>query len=361
MLLGIGYLCRAYGIYATDPLAPGYDSVVSQLTAAIAGRSWVYWVTIGSTLAVLALSANTGFADFPRLCRLLAEDHYLPHALATRGRRLVYSSGIVTLSLVAGALLVTFGGVTDRLIPLFAVGAFLAFTMSQIGMVVHWRRIRGHPMSSAINALGAICTALALVVVLVAKFTEGAWITALVLPSLLAIFWGIHRHYSEVREATSIPSPVEPSLAVAPLVLVPIKQWDTISRKAVQFALSLSSDVVGVHVTSAADDGAAVAAQWEAAVSVPCAMRTSPVPSLAIVKSPYRTVMRPLLTYIEEVARAHPGRMLAVILPELVEAKWWHYFLHNQRATLLKALLLLHGDRQVVVINVPWYMEIDKP
>ena len=175
MLAGIAFLVHAYGIQATDPGQPGYQSVLSILLAAVAGRGIFYYVSIGSILAVLTLSANTAFADFPRLCRAIASNNYLPHSFATRGRRLVYTQGIVVLALLAGLLILIFGGITDRLIPLYAVGAFLAFTLSQAGMVSHWRRVggQGAMRSIFVNGLGAVATGITVIVVLVAKFTSG--------------------------------------------------------------------------------------------------------------------------------------------------------------------------------------------
>jgi amino acid transporter len=183
MLAGIAYLIRAYGIEATEPGARGYQSVLSMLLAAVAGRGVFYYVSIGSILLVLALSANTAFADFPRLCRAVAQNNYLPHSFATRGRRLVYSQGILVLAGLAGLLLILFRGVTDRLIPLFAVGAFLAFTLSQAGMVGHWRRVGGEGATRSIivNGLGALATGVTVVVVMVAKFQQGAWVTMLLI------------------------------------------------------------------------------------------------------------------------------------------------------------------------------------
>ena len=197
MLAGIAYLCVAYGIGATEPGQPGYESILSQLVAAVIGRGFFYYVTIGSVLSVLALSANTGFADFPRLCRVIAQDGFLPNGFAHRGRRLVYSQGILVLAVLSAGLLIAFGGITDNLIPLFAVGAFLAFTLSQAGMVAHWWRVGGPHAgkSMAINAAGAVCTAVTLVVVLVSKFLEGAWVMMLLIPALLALFYGVRTHY----------------------------------------------------------------------------------------------------------------------------------------------------------------------
>src|SRR5271170_1758858 len=186
-LAGVALLCRAYGIGATDPAGSAYQSILSQLVSAVMGRGWFYYLTIASILTVLALSANTSYADFPRLTRAIAQRDYLPHVFKVRGRRLLYSHGIVALVGFTALLLIIFGGVTDRLIPLFAIGAFLAFTLSQAGMVVHWRRLGGKGMGRRmlINGVGAVATGVTLIVVLIAKFTEGAWITAILVPALM--------------------------------------------------------------------------------------------------------------------------------------------------------------------------------
>src|SRR5579863_7343252 len=210
MLVGIAFLVPAYGIAATDPGLPGYDSVLSQLLAAVTGRGAFYWVSIGSILIVLSLSANTAFADFPRLARAIAQNGYLPHAFVIRGRRLVYAQGIYALAALTGLLLIIFGGITDRLIPLYAVGAFLAFTLSQAGMVMHWRRHGGSGASRSmfLNGLGALATGITTAVVLVAKFMDGAWITVLLIPSLIWMMRSVRRHYlrvaEEVRAATAV-------------------------------------------------------------------------------------------------------------------------------------------------------------
>src|SRR6202049_410090 len=205
MLAGISYLVKAYGIAATDPGVPGYQSLLSMLSAAVFGKGFFYYLTMGSILFVLSLSANTAFADFPRLCRAIAQNNYLPHAFAYRGRRLVYTYGIVVLAVLCGGLLILFGGVTDRLIPLYAVGAFLAFTLSQSGMVMHWRKKRGpHWVKSAlVNGFGALVTGVTVVVVLVAKFVEGAWITLLFIPLTIVFFTAVRRHYTYGQMLTS--------------------------------------------------------------------------------------------------------------------------------------------------------------
>jgi amino acid transporter len=195
MLAGVAILVRAYGISATEPGLPGYQSVLSMLVAAVAGRGWFYYVTIGSVLFVLALSANTGFADFPRLCKGLAQNGFLPQWFEFRGQRLVHSHGVVFLAALTGILLVVFRGVTDRLIPLFAIGAFLAFTLSQAGMVAHWKRVggKGAARSMIVNALGAVRTATTLIVELVAKFASGAWVSAFLIAGLVAIMTWVRR------------------------------------------------------------------------------------------------------------------------------------------------------------------------
>src|SRR6202167_2207003 len=201
MLAGISYLVKVYGIAATDPGQPGYQSVLSMLTSAVFGKGVFYYLTIGSILVVLSLSANTAFADFPRLCRAIAQNNYLPHVFSYRGRRLVYTYGIVVLALLCGGVLICFGGVTDRLIPLYAVGAFLAFTLSQAGMVMHWRKNRGPNWlkSALVNGLGALVTGITVVVVLVAKFAQGAWITLLFIPLTIVFFIEVRRHYHSIK------------------------------------------------------------------------------------------------------------------------------------------------------------------
>ena len=199
---------------------------------------------------VLALSANTGFADFPRLCRVIAQDGFLPNGFAHRGRRLVYSQGILVLAVLSAGLLIVFGGITDRLIPLFAVGAFLAFTLSQAGMVAHWRRVGGEHArkSMAINGAGAVCTAVTLAVVLVSKFAEGAWVMVLLIPALLVLFHSVHAHYQAVGREVATSEPLDAADLEPPLVLLPIRGWSAITRKAMRLALKISPDVYALHI-----------------------------------------------------------------------------------------------------------------
>src|SRR5690348_8353796 len=253
MLIGIAYLCRAYHIGAVEP-GPGYQSVLSQLTAAVVGRNIFYFITIGSVLLVLSFSANTAFADFPRLCRLIAEDGYLPAPLAERGRRLVYTWGITALALLCAALLILFDGVTDRLIPLFAVGAFLAFTLSQAGMVAHWKRKGGSRLNILLNGLGAVATAGTLVIVTVTKFLAGAWIVTLLIPLIMIMMFSIRRHYERLRTQISRAAPLDLSERRAPFVVMPMMAWTRVSRAGLQFAFGISSEVHVVHVSTGEGD-----------------------------------------------------------------------------------------------------------
>ena len=358
LLAGIAYLVRAYGIQATDPGLPGYQSVISLLVAAVAGRGVFYYFTIGSVLLILSLSANTAFADFPRLCKAVAHDGFLPHAFGYRGRRLVYSEGIYVLAVLSGILLILFGGVTDRLIPLYAIGAFLAFTLSQAGMVGHWRRNRGRGAgrSMLVNGLGAVTTGATLVVVLVAKFTSGAWVSVLLIGGMMSAMMWVHRHYDRVAEEVRCPQPLQIENLGPLIVIVPIQSWSLISQRAIQFALTLSPEVHALHVGTE-EETTALQDNWKQLVEEPVARAGGTPPNLVTLTSPYRLVIKPILDYVLDVEAKNPGRQIAVIVPELVERHWYHYPLHNQRAELLKAFLLVKSSRNIVLINVPWYIE----
>src|SRR6202522_1138315 len=290
LLGGIALLLPYYKIAATDPGAPGYQSVLSMLTAAVAGKGIFYDVTMFSVLLVLCLSANTSFADFPRLCRMIARDDYLPHSLTTRGRRLVFSQGIWALAIFAALLLIFFGGVTDRLIPLFAVGAFMAFTLSQAGMVGHWWKTDPGPgkwRNIFFNGLGAGATGITVLVVLVAKFMDGAWVVVLLLPAMLVFMGRIRHHYGLVEEEAKLKGgvgdldvPLTP-----PILIVPVERWNAATEKALQFAMSLSPDVQAVHVKCDSDEGNN---PWEWA----CSKRPEGprIPKLVTLPSPFRLV-----------------------------------------------------------------------
>ena len=358
LLAGIAFLCRAYGIGATDPTQSGYESVLSQLLAAVAGKGWFYYGSIASILLVLTLQANTAFADFPRLCRVVALDGFLPRAFANRGRRLVFSHGIFALAILAGGILLLFGGVTDRLIPLYAVGAFMAFTLSQAGMVIHWKRTGGsHAHSSMlINGLGAVVTAATTIVVMVSKFAEGAWVTVLLIPVIVAVMKNVHGHYARLARSIETRQSLPTQGLAAPLVVMPFDHWTRIAQKALRFAISISPDVIAVHVDSSEAPNR-LPKDWPRLVEEPARRAGLPVPRLEVIQSPYRFVIAPLLQFVLDVERRNPGRLVAVLLPNLVERHWYHRFLHNQRAELMTALLLLSADQRIVIINVPWYTE----
>jgi amino acid transporter len=357
LLAGIAYLSRAYHIGATPP-GPGYQSVLSQLTGAVFGRNLFYFVTIGSILVVLSLSANTAFADFPRLCRLIAQDGYLPNPFAVRGRRLVYTWGITVLAFLCAMLLIAFGGVTDRLIPLFAIGAFLAFTLSQAGMVAHWRRTKGphSRLAILINGVGAVATASTVVIVTITKFKTGAWITTLVIPGLIALMFSIRRHYDRVAQEIADAPPLDFRRLRPPVVIMPMFTWNEVVRRALEFALTVSSDIHVLHVHTE-DEEKEFHTYWKAHVDEPIRRAGLPAPHVQILASPYRFVITPIVDYVLDLEKKLPGRQIAVIVPELVERHWYLYFLHNQRAAWLKTALLLKGNKRIVIINVPWYLD----
>jgi amino acid transporter len=357
MLGGIAFLVKAYGIAATPPGQAGYDSVLSQLIGAVAGKGVFYWVSIGSILFVLALSANTAFADFPRLSRAIAQNGFLPHGMTLRGRRLVFAQGVYMLAGLAGGLLILFGGVTDRLIPLYAVGAFMAFTLSQAGMVMHWKRVggAGAGRSMLVNGLGAVATGITMLVVMIAKFTEGAWITVLLIPGMMLMMYVIRRHYDRVEEETRSDTPVYVKNLNPPLVVIPIGRWSVIAQKALRFGWSVSREIRLLHV-DCGEEGEEMRHRWREQVEKPAWEAGLPVPELVTLKSPFRFVVRPILDYVLDLERANPDRQIAVLIPELVENRWYYNLLHNNRSTVLKALLLFKGDQRVIVINIPWYL-----
>jgi amino acid transporter len=358
LLAGIALLCRSYGIAATNPGGPGYESVLSMLTRAVMGHGWFYYLTIGSVLLVLALSANTAFADFPRLTRAIALDDYMPHVFLLRGRRLLYSWGIYVLVALTALLLILFGGITDRLIPLYAIGAFMAFTLSQAGMVMHWKRQGGFPLRMYVNGLGAVATGITTIVVLVAKFVDGAWITALLIVAMIVLMRSVKRHYVHVDRETACDRPIVPAEITQPIVVLPIDRWSRITEKALSFALSMSSDIRCLHV-QITDDPDEICRDWEKDVAAPLRAAGKCVPKLEILQSPYRYVLTPVVDYVLKAERESSFHKICVLVPELVVRHWWENLLHNRRADLLKVILLLRGNRRIIVVNIPWYLERD--
>jgi amino acid transporter len=357
MLLGIAYLVPAYGIAATDPGLPGYDSVLSQLLAAVTGRGAFYWISIGSILVVLSLSANTAFADFPRLARAIAQNGYLPHAFVIRGRRLVYAQGVYALALLTGTLLIVFQGVTDRLIPLYAVGAFLAFTLSQAGMVVHWKRTGGPGAgrSMLLNGLGALATGITTAVVLVAKFADGAWITVLLIPTLILMMRSVRGHYSQVAREIRAETPIHTQSLSEPVVLLPIDRWSLVAERAIRYAWTLSREIHVLHV-ECGEETESLCMQWSEMVEKPAKAAGLPAPRLVVLDSPYRFIVKPIVNYAIEQQLAQPERNIMVLVPELVESHWYHYLLHNNRPEAIRALLLFNGNQRITVASIPYHL-----
>ena len=374
LLVGIGTLVHAYGISAMDQTRPGYQSVLSQLAAAVVGRGVFYHVALGSLLCVLALSANTSFVDFPRLCRMVASDGYLPRPFAIVGRRLVFSVGIAYLTVTAGVLLVVFGGITEHLIPLFAVGAFLTFTLSQSGMVVHWRRalrsgetrrskerrarMRAH---LAINLAGASLTSIGLVVMIVTKFTEGAWVTIIAIPAVVVLLRVIRGYYDQLDARLRDDRPLRIRRREPPVVVVATESWNRLTDKAVRFALQMSPDVFAVHVVALEgaddDDTQALRAKWAKDVEAPARAAGMAPPRLLLLRAEYRRMHEPLFKLIRELEIDFPNRAIAIVLPELIKTTWWQYLLHTHRARRLRGRLLRFGGSRIVLINIPWYYE----
>jgi len=358
LLAGISYLVKVYGIVATDPGKSGYQSILSMLVAAVFGKGAFYYISIASILVLLSLSANTAFADFPRLCRAISQNNYLPHAFGQRGRRLVYTYGIVMLAISAAFLLIVFRGVTDRLIPLYAVGAFLAFTLSQAGMVRHWWKARGPHWGkyALVNGLGASVTGVTVVVVLVAKFMDGAWLTLLFIPLMLLLFHRVRGHYHSVSVATRSTLSVEPpERNRAPLVVIPIDRWSAISKQGLEFAARLSPRLTALHVEPG-EHATLLHEDWDRYVVTPFRKAGLEPPNLVILPSPYRFIVVPLVEYILKLAEQHPGEKIAVVIPEFVEDRWYEYFLHNQRARLLEWILLAKGNKQIYTVSSPYYL-----
>ncbi|GGA78614.1 amino acid permease [Edaphobacter acidisoli] len=359
LLFGIAWLSRAYGITAMDPNAEHYQSVVSILTAAVFGRGWFYYLTSASVLAALSLSANTAFADFPRLTRAIAQHDFLPHVFILRGRRLLYSHGVYALTGFTAVILILFGGITDRLIPLYAIGAFLAFTLSQAGMVMHWKKeeggIRRHWWHMFVNGIGAVATGITTLVVATAKFHDGAWVTVLLIPTMILIMMAVKHHYTRVKREMKEITPLNLVNLEEPIVVIPMARWDRITEKAMRFGLLLSKQIKVVHVHTDDEDGH-LDEVWEDHVLAPIRAAHLKEPELKVIRSQYRFVIHPLMDYILELEKENPGRKIAVLLPELVVRHWWENALHNQRVQLLKLLLLLRGNQRIVVVNIPWYL-----
>ena len=354
LLMGILFLGSIGLTQGLAVIAGPQETILSALARRILGTGPLYLLIQISTLLILTVAANTSFAGFPRVAAILAQDGFLPRQFTALGDRLVFANGIVILAAATAGLILLFRGDSHLLIPLFAVGAFLAFTLSQAGMVLHWWRERGPrwQVKLLINGFGALATGLTLLIVGITKFIEGAWITILVIPLLVFVFLKIRSHYREIREELSLHG-LPPSLR--PLsglrVVVPISGVHRGVIEAVRFAETVSNDITAVYVEMEPDGGEDVREKW---------VRFWPDIPLVVIPSPYRSFLYPLLEYLDQTDAEHnDGQEATVVLPEFVPAHWWQSFLHNQTAWMLKAALLYHRrsqGMQRVIIDVPFQL-----
>jgi amino acid transporter len=331
------------------------ETILSALARRLLGKGPVYLAIQASTLLILAVAANTSFAGFPRVAALLAKDSFLPRQLANLGDRLVFTNGILLLTAATGTLIVTFGADTHALIPLFAIGVFMAFTLSQGGMVVHWWRERGSGwvLKATVNGIGALATGIVVVVIGISKFVEGAWITVLLIPALVAGFLQVRTHYRAVAQQLSLQG-VPPSIPPfpSPRVVIPISAVHRGVVHAVAYARSISTDVTAVYVELDPGAGEHIRERWD---------RRWPDVPLVILPSPYRSIVGPLLDFIDQADQQHDdGQLATVVLPEFIPARWWHGLLHNQTAWLIKTALLYrrrHLGFERTIIDVPYHLQ----
>jgi amino acid transporter len=344
MFLGITYLAFDLGIVPGES-----ETVVSKLARRLFGTGIFYYAVQAATMLILLLAANTSYADFPRLSSILARDRYIPRQFANQGDRLVFSNGILVLSGCALALLVVFHGETHALLPLYAVGVFMSFTISQAGMVRRWRRTRreGWRWRIAVNGVGAVATGIVMVTLAVTKFSEGAWIVVLVIPILVAAFMMMHRHYDEVAAELSLGG-LEPPPEFQHTVLVLVGDVHRGVVRAVQYARTLAptASVRGVYVETDPSRTFQIEAKW--------ATWGSGVP-LVVLSSPYRSLLRPFLAYVDQLQAGGDDRMVTIVLPEFLPRHWWQHVLHNQTALLIKGALLFR--KNIVVADVPYLLK----
>ncbi len=343
MFIGLSFLAHRYGIVPNDK-----ETVISQIARTIVGHNFFYYFIQAMTALILVLAANTSFADFPRLSTWLAKDHFMPKQFLFRGDRLAFNTGITVLGVLATILLIAFGGQTDRLLPLYAVGVFTAFTLSQAGMVLHWYKEHGKGWfrSFLLNLVGAAATFFVLILVITTKFLLGAWIVLVLMPLLILLFRSINRHYTRAADELRLTDEDSPTAyqTTEQVVIVPIADLNKSTVNALNYARTLSPRVVGVHVTDDAEEAAHLQEKW---------VRWGEGVNLVILESPYRSLMAPLLSYIDMVQKKRPKAMITVLVPEYIPAHWWQQALHSQTALRLKAALLLRPN--TVVTSVPYH------
>ncbi|MBI3913377.1 MAG: APC family permease [Chloroflexi bacterium] len=339
--LGISFLATHMG------LAPGEETIMSQIARAVFGTGWLYYIFQIATMGILVIAANTAFADFPRLGSILARDDYAPHQFAYRGDRLAFSTGILALGVIGALLIVLFAGDVSRLIHLYAVGVFLAFTMSNAGMVVHWWKTRGENWQTSIlvNGVGAVLTFIVLVIVAVTKFALGAWIIIIAIPLIVGVFLFIHQHYARVdaalvrRAARRVPT----KLKIRVLVILPAVNYAT--ERALAFARSISPNIAAVTVTFDRATGERVHRELQA---------LDPAIPHIVLEDPYRDFYEPLKRYVETLQARDADAYITIVIPEFLVRHWWERLLHNTAAQTLNRLFQKHEN--VAVVNVPFQL-----
>ncbi len=338
--LGTAYLAHVYNISPRES-----ETLVSMLGRAAIGQNVLYYNIQAATAMVLFLAVNTSYADFPRLSSILARDGFMPRQLANRGDRLVFSNGIVILAALSMILLVAFGGSTHALIPLYAVGVFLSFTLSQAGMVRHWLK-EGHPAPHHIllNGLGAMTTGVVTVVIAVSKFTHGAWMVIVLIPLMVLGLQRIRRHYEEVSRKLTLEGARRPRIGKNPVVVL-VAGLHKGTVEALEYARSISPNVTALTVDLDPTQTTKLRLKWA---------EWEPDIPLVVLESPYRSILRPLLDYIDRVEKQGEGRYLTVVIPEFVPSHWWAHVLHNQTALLIKAALLFRPGK--VSVSVPYHL-----
>ena len=338
--LGIAYLAHVYRVVPRES-----ETVVSMLARSALGQNLLYYNVQAATAMVLFLAVNTSFADFPRLSSILARDGFMPRQMANRGDKLVFSNGIIILAGVSILLLVAFHGETHALIPLYAVGVFLSFTLSQAGMVRHWlKEERPAPHHIVLNGLGALTTGIVTLVIAISKFALGAWMVIVLIPLLVLGLLRVRRHYEEVARRLSLVGAARPRIGKNPVVVL-VGGIHKGVVEALEYARSISPNVTALTVDLDPTQTTKLRLRWaEWAPDVP----------LVVLESPYRSILRPLLDYIDRIERQGEGRYLTVVLPEFIPSHWWEHFLHNQTALLVKAALLFRPGK--VTVSVPYHL-----
>lgn len=346
MFLGITWLAFAHGALPNEQT---HETVVSQIARVTFGVGPIYTIIQIATAIILVLAANTAYADFPRLASFLSRDRYLPRQFSSRGDRLVFSNGIVVLGVFSAALVIFFQANEIAMLPLYAIGVFISFTLSQSGMVMHHIRKKqaGWLRGALINGSGAFLTAAVLIILAVTKFTDGAWIVLIMIPFIVALFLAIHRHYRRVAEQLSLDNAPRPIALRRHTAIVLVSGVHRGVLPALQYARSIAPDnVTAIYVNLDADSCERFRTRWEEwGCEIP----------LVVLDSPYRSLLTPLLNYIDEVDRRYKDHMLSVVLPEFVPAHWWEYVLHNQTGLLIKTALMFRQGK--VVVSVPYHLE----